>query len=387
MKRILPILLIAIVAIGAAIWFRQREANDPTKIRLSGNMELTQVDLAFKIPGRVVELKVREGDFVKKGQLIARLDALQSTRAKEREQASLEVAQAQIAQMGTAIQWQRQTVESDIDLRKADIRQAQAHLDQLLAGSRPQEIAQAQAAVDDARAQWTQAKADWDRAQALFQNEDISRAQFDQYRTRFESVSQLLRQAEQRLSLTKEGPRKEDIEVARAQLARAQAALKLSEANRLEVKRREQELSARQADRQRAEAQVGISDAQLNDTQIVAPMDGVVLIKSAEEGEVIAAGTTIVTVGDLARPWMRAYVGERDLTKVKLGQKVKVSTDSGKTYPGIIGFISSEAEFTPKQIQTKDERVKLVYRIKINVENPQLELKSNMPVDAEIDLT
>jgi HlyD family secretion protein len=103
---------------------------------------------------------------------------------------------------------------------------------------------------------------------------------------------------------------------------------------------------------------------------------------------VVAAGTTILTVGDVGHPWMRAYINEQDLGRVKLGAKAKVTTDSfpGKVYWGRVTFISSEAEFTPKQIQTKEERVKLVYRIKIEVENPNHELKSNMPAEAEIVL-
>jgi len=118
----------------------------------------------------------------------------------------------------------------------------------------------------------------------------------------------------------------------------------------------------------------------------VSPIDGVVLTKAAEVGEVLAAGTAVITVGDLDHPWLRAYINERDLGRVNLGDKVKVTTDSfpGKVYWGRISFISSEAEFTPKQIQTKEERVKLVYRIKIDLENLNHELKSNMPADAEI---
>ena len=119
---------------------------------------------------------------------------------------------------------------------------------------------------------------------------------------------------------------------------------------------------------------------------MVSPIDGIALVKSAEVGEVVAAGTTLATIGDLDHPWLRAYLNEQDLGRVKLGAKVKVTTDSypGKTYWGRVSFISSEAEFTPKQIQTPEERVKLVYRIKVEVDNPNHELKSNMPADAEI---
>jgi HlyD family secretion protein len=120
----------------------------------------------------------------------------------------------------------------------------------------------------------------------------------------------------------------------------------------------------------------------------VAPIDGVVLLKAAEAGEVVAAGTTIVSIGDLDHPWLRAYINETDLGRVHLGGAVSLSTDSypDKKYEGRISFIASEAEFTPKQIQTKEERVKLVYRVKIEVNNTDHELKNNMPVDAEIVL-
>ena len=111
-----------------------------------------------------------------------------------------------------------------------------------------------------------------------------------------------------------------------------------------------------------------------------------VLVKAAEAGEVVAAGTTVLTVGDLDHPWLRGYINEQDLGRVKLGATVKVTTDSFRdnAYWGRVSFISSEAEFTPKQIQTPEERVKLVYRIKIDIANPEHELKSNMPADAEI---
>jgi len=129
-------------------------------------------------------------------------------------------------------------------------------------------------------------------------------------------------------------------------------------------------------------------DTQLADTIAISPVDGVVLVKAADVGEVLAPGTTVVTVGDIDHPWLRGYVNETDLGKIKLGAKAKVTTDSypGKVYQGRVTFISSEAEFTPKQIQTEQERVKLVYRIKIEMDNPRRELKSNMPADAEIVL-
>jgi len=346
------------------------------------------VDLSFKVPGRLTELAVREGTWVRKGDPIARLDAAQLVQQRSRDVASVATAQSQYEQLQTTIEYQRATLESDINTRRAELAQQQAKLDELLAGSRPQEIQQAQSAVTDAKAWNDGARLEWERAQTLYKNSDISTQQFDQARTKFESTTAQLRQAEERLALVKEGPRKEEIAGVRAQVARAQAAVATAEANRIELRRKEQELGARKAEIDRTRATVGMTDAQVADTVIVAPIDGVVLVKPAEAGEVIAAGTTVAGLGDLDHPWLRAYINETDLGRIHLGDKVKLSTDSfpGKVYEGRISFISSEAEFTPKQIQTKEERVKMVYRIKIEVDNSHHELKNNMPVDAEIPL-
>lgn len=389
MKRIIPIILvIALVSGGIYLWLRARKTTDSDRIRLSGNIELTQVDISFKIPGKLVERTVTEGDNVKAGQLVARIDDLQTQRLKMAQQAGVDTAQAQMLQTSTSIDWQKATLEGDLELRRAEVRAAQARLDDLLAGSRPQEIQQAEAAVADARTQHNQARLDWERAQTLYKNDDISTAQRDQALSRFNSAAAIVKQAEERLAIVREGPRKEEIAGARAQLARAQAAVKVSEANALETKRRQQELTARRSEVERARAQLGVTESQLQDTSVYSPIDGTVLVKSAELGEVLAAGTTVITIGDIKHPWVRGYIRETDLGRVKLGQKVNITTDSypGKVYDGRISFIASEAEFTPKQIQTKDERVKLVYRIKILVDNPNQELKLNMPVDVEIVL-
>ena len=390
MKRfVLPTLLLVAVASIAGYYIYQRlHPVNTNTLSVSGNLELTQVDISFKVPGKLIELNVDEGVYVKKGQVIARIDKDQVQQQRTRDQASLAGSESQYQQTLTSVQWQRQTLESDIALRKAEIRAAQAQLDQLVAGSRPQEIQQARAAVADAKAQHDQAQADWDRAQDLFKQDDISKQQYDQYRMRLDSTAAGLQQADEKLALVVEGPRKEDIEAARAQVARADAALRASQANELELKRREQDVLAHQADVSRARAQIAITDTQINDTVVRAPCDGVVLVKSAEVGEVLAAGTTVVTIGDIDHPWLRAYINETDLGRIKHGQAATLTTDSfpNKSYPGRISFIASEAEFTPKQIQTHEERVKLVYRIKIDVDNRSHDLKSNMPVDAEIQL-
>ncbi len=149
-----------------------------------------------------------------------------------------------------------------------------------------------------------------------------------------------------------------------------------------------QEVAMRRADIDRARFNVSVFDTQIGDTKVYSPADGVVMVRAAEPGEVIAAGTSVLTIGDIEHPWLRGYISEQQLGRVKLGQKVILRTDSypGKEYEGRVSFIASDAEFTPKQIQTQEERVKLVYRVKIDVDNKHRELKNNMPVDAEINL-
>ncbi len=386
-KRIL-LLLVLVGAAAGGYWYWQATAAAEAKGRIlvSGNLEMTQVDVSFKASGKLMELAVREGDFVKKGQLIARIERNSVEHQKERDAAGVAASENAFTTLGTSIQYQKATIDGDIDLKKALIAQAEARLSELMAGSRKQEIEQSQAAVADARTQLDWTKLDWDRAQKLYKDEDISTSQFDMARTKFQSAQAVLRQAEQRYGLIKEGPRKEEIAIARAQVDQARASLKLAEANRLDLRRREQELGARRAEVDRSKAQLAITQTQITDADIYSPVDGVVLVKSAEIGEIVAAGATIVTIGDLDHPWLRAYINERDLDRVKIGGKVRLLTDSrsGKEYEGRISFIASEAEFTPKQIQTKEERVKLVYRIKVEVANPRHELKSNMPVDGEI---
>jgi HlyD family secretion protein len=384
------ILIIVILAAGAAAVYayRGRNRQPDDRIVVSGNIELNEVNIAFKTAGRLVERTVDEGDAVKKGQVIARLDRDQLMAQRAAQVAAIQSAESQLAQAQTAVQWQKETLSADIETRQADLTSTEARLAELKNGARPQEKLDAQAAVDAAQAELQRAQRDWERAQKLYKDDDISTAQFDQYRSRWESATAALNSNKERQALVLAGPRVEQINAAAGQVQRARGSLKTAEANSLESKRREQEIATRRAEIERAKATLSLIDSQLADTVAVSPVDGVVLVKSADVGEVLAPGTTIVTVGDIEHPWLRGYINETDLGKVKLGSPVKVTTDSykGKIYNGKVTFIASEAEFTPKQIQTQQERVKLVYRVKIELDNSSRELKSNMPADGEIVL-
>ena len=389
MKRIILILIVLAAVGAAAVYvFRGMGSDKSGRIVVSGNIELTEVNIAFKTAGRLIERTVDEGDAVKQGQVIARLDRDQLTAQREREVAGLESARTQLAQSETSLEWEKATLAADIEQRRADLASNEARLAELNNGARPQEKLDARAAVDSAQSELDRAKKDWDRSQTLFKDDDISAAQFDQYRNRWESAQAALKSMTEREALVLAGPRAEVIKAQQGQVERARAAVKIAEANSLEMKRREQDLGTRRAEIARSTASIAMIDSQLADTIVASPVDGVVLVKAADVGEVLAPGTTVVTVGDIDHPWLRGYVNETDLGKIKLGAKAKVTTDSypGKVYQGRVTFISSEAEFTPKQIQTEQERVKLVYRIKIEMDNPRRELKENMPADAEIVL-
>ena len=385
-KRILIVVLV-LAAGGAAVWaFRGMGKKPDNRLLISGNIELTEISIAFKTAGRLIERTVDEGDAVKKGQVIARLDRDQLMAQRGRETAGLASSESQLAQARTAVEFERTALAADIETRQADLTSMEARFAELRNGARPQEKLDAKAAVDAAASEVERARRDWERAQTLYKNDDISTAQYDQFRNRVENAQAVLKQMQEREALVLAGPRVEQVNAQQGQVARARGAVKTAEANALELKRREQEMGTRRAEIERSKASLALIETQLADTVVTSPVDGVVLVKSGEPGEVLAPGTAVVTVGDIDHPWLRGYVNETDLGKVKIGSTARVTTDSfpGKVYQGRVTFIASEAEFTPKQIQTQQERVKLVYRVKIEVENPGRELKSNMPVDAEI---
>ena len=184
------------------------------------------------------------------------------------------------------------------------------------------------------------------------------------------------------LALVKEGSRKQQIDEARAAYNQSKAQYDVVKAGP-----RQETIDQARARAKQAEAALQLAKTRLSYATLASPMSGVVMSKNIEPGEYVAPGTPVVTVGDLVNVWLRAYIPETELGRVKVGQKARVTTDTypGKVYEGRIAFIAQEAEFTPKNVQTEKERVKLVYRIKIDITNPAMELKPGMPADAVIE--
>ncbi len=322
-KIIIPPLVVIAGVVAGVFYFENHQTPVQNVVRVSGNIEITDVEVGFKIPGRVEKRLLSEGEMFKAGQVVARLDS--------------------------------QDLAQEVAQRKAQVAAAQAALTELKTGSRPEEIGQAAAVLERTQADGEQARIEFERQKKLYEREVISTREYDLAKTNFEVTEARIREAREGLTLVRKGPRQEKIDQAKAALDQAKQVLAL------------------------AETQMGYS-------VLIAPLSGIVLSENVEAGEYVSPGTPVITVGDLSRVYLRAYINETDLGRVKLGQKVRVLTDTfpGKAYEGKITFIASQAEFTPKNVQTEKERVKLVYRIKVDIPNPQLELKPGMPADGEI---
>ena len=328
MKKRIPILIVLAAVIAGGLYFYPRLKEKPTasnQLVVSGNIEAHESLLSFKVAGRIVELPVQEGQWVEASTVLAKLDN---------------------ADYG-----------QKVNIDEANVRVRESNLALTTAGSRPQEIKAAEQSVADATAEVEQRKLDLERAERLFSRDAVAAQDRDRAQTAFKRAQAQYKTAQQHLSEVREGSRPEEIAIAHANVKAARENLGLSRIN-------------------------------LEYTTLRAPSAGVIAVRQAELGEVVSPGTPVVTLTDLEHVWLRAYVAETDLGRVHYGQEAVIRTDTypGKSYRGRISFIADKAEFTPKSVQTFKERVTLVYRIKIDVDNPNHELKPGMPADATIAL-
>jgi len=378
-------LLGAIALVSAYFYFHHEKEK---VLRASGTIEATEVDVSFQIGGRVIEVLAMEGQTVKAGDVLARLSPEEFTERVRQIQASLEGVTSQAQQQEATVELRGGIVESQIAQARSQEDASRAAMERLRAGSRPQETRVAEADLAQAEAQLVQRRADFDRASQLLKEGVIAQQQLDAAQAALRSAEATRAAANERLALSREGARREDIAEAEARLRAAQAGVGVAEAGRKEIDLQRAALDAAHARERELRAQLEGMKAQLGYTEIRSPLDGVVLTKNVESGEVVSPGTPVVTVANVAELWMNIYVPETQTGLVKLGQEVRVKVDSfpGDTFKGKIIFVSSESEFTPKTILTQEERIKLVYRAKVSLENMQGRLKPGMQADAEIDL-
>jgi multidrug resistance efflux pump len=286
MKRVwIAIAIATAVTIVAWVIYRSVNGRPDERILLSGNTELTEISITFKVPEKLIERTVDEGDNEKKGMRVARIDRDQLLRTEERERAGLGSSRQQLEEALSSVQCQEKALEADFEQRRSDLKAYEAQYEELIDGSRPQEIRDAKAAVDSAQAEYARASNDWKRMQMLYQRDEISALQFDQYRRSYETAEAGFRSAKQKSELVVIGPREETIEAAAAQVRRARAGLQAAEADEIELRRRRQEVTGRREEVKRQIAQMGVVASQLDDTIATSPIDGVVLVKAAEMGK------------------------------------------------------------------------------------------------------
>lgn len=324
-KKIVVPIVVLFVAGGATAWYLlHRPRENPNELVASGTVEATDAQLGFQVPGQVVSIVPREGDRVLAGQVLAQLD-----------RAELEARRAQ--------------AEAQVDA-------ARAMLTELERGAVREEIAQARAALAAAEERREDAARDAARTRRLFEGGAVSREALDKDQTRLDVATSQRTQAAEQLHQIQVGPREERKDAARAQIAQAEAAVR------------------------------GV-EASLSDTVITAPFDGVVTVRHREPGEIVPAGSPVLTLMDPGSRYVRIYIPENRIGAVRLGTgaTIKADTFPNKTYPGQVSFIASEAEFTPKSVQTTEERVRLVYEVKVRVTgDPDFDLKPGLPADVTL---
>ena len=306
-------------------------------VRVSGHVEATEVQVAAEVGGRLVDLRVAEGDRVAAGDVIAHLDT--------------------------------RDIDLQIGRTRAERAAADAQLRLLQAGARPQDVRQAEAQVDAAaaeaaavEAELRAAQVDFQRFEALLQanagsqkQRDDARARVDVARERERGARDRIRAAQELVSRLQAGARREAVEAAHAQVAAV-------------------------------DAQLAVLEKMRGDAAVVAPVGGIVTQTLTDAGELVAPRMPLLVVTDLDHAWANLFIPEPLIPRVALGQAAAVLTDAGDTVPGTVTYISPQAEFTPRNVQTVDERSKLVYRIKVAVDNSAGVLKQGMPVDAELQL-
>jgi HlyD family secretion protein len=388
-KALIVILLIAVAASAYLYYSGYFEKKTPIdRIELSGTIETTEVDVSFQVPGRVLKVEVEEGDTVARGQVIAILDDRDIRQQLKMAQAARNTIKSQLPQLNTRILTSREQEARQLQQTQAQIDQARLQWESIRKGSRDEQIDQARYAVDQARHSLDFRKKELVRAQNLFRDGAMPAQQRDVAQTAYLTAKDQYRQARENYRLLVAGPRQEDIDAAEKRVAQAEAAYELVKTQSLQTKQMEQQVDILAAQMKQADEAVEQARIQLDHTRLLSPLDGVVLVKAREPGEVVGAATTILTLANIKKVYLKAYVGEQDLGRVKLGQVITITTDSfkDKTYEGKIYYISDKAEFTPKNLTTKEDRVKLVYRIKAEVDNPEQELKPGMIADGTIKI-
>ena len=380
MRKPIKILLALIVLsiAGGAIWyFLIRTPPAPRNlIKLSGRIEGDDTTVSTKIAGRVREIQVREGDQVKAGQVIARIDDEQVRAREQQEQSNVLQAEARVlaAQQQIAV-LNAQLEESNIGVDQARV-DAQGRVSQAEA-----QVAHAEAQLAQAEADYGQARYDEQRYTTLAKDGDVPERTGKQAETTAEAKAAAVRAARKQVDVARGA-----LTMAKANLANAPMRTSQATAIRKQILQAQSEILAAQAETEHARAKLREVEADRNDLEVVAPIDGTVATRSAEPGEVVAAGTTLVTLVNLNTVYLRGFVPEGEIGRVRTGQTARVYLDSApdRALEAVVSRIDPEASFTPENTYFKDDRVKQVVGVKLQLKNGAGYAKPGMPADGEV---
>jgi multidrug resistance efflux pump len=361
-----------LIGTGYAIW-NLVGGND--SFFVSGIIEADDIHVGSKIGGRVLKVVAREGQNVKPGEVLVLLEPRELDAALAEAQAALRQTEAKYALVTAGFR------REEIEQAEAALAQSRAELNQLIAGPRQQEI-------DQARADWLAARAQAENAERLLKRmgdlvkrDLIARQEFDDAQAKAQESEQRMKSARERYDLVLAGTRKEEIERARQKLSEAEAKLRM-----LRSGYRKEEITQVKSEVEAARARVQLIRTQLDETVIKAPVDAVVEALDLEPGDLVAAGRPVATLLRTESLWVRAYVPEERLGFVRPGQTVKVRVDSfpEKNFRGVIRRIHRQAEFTPRNVQTHEERVLQVFQTEVVIEDPDRVLRPGMSADVTI---
>ncbi len=375
MKRRAIAIGVGVVLLLLLLWLVHTVIAGRNRNQYSGTIETREIHVGSRIGGRVTDVFVEEGQTVKAGTVLVRFecDALKASRAQAA--AAVEEARANLDRMV------RGNRPEEIAQASAQAAAARAALDEARNGPRPQELDQAKADYAAAQADAVDAESFYGRMEKLIQTDTISRQQFDDARDKRDAARQKAESARQHLALLQAGTRPEDLRAAEDRYHQAEAARVLS----VKGSRRE-DIDAAQGRLGQAEAQVAQLDADLREAELTAPADAVVEVVSVRPGDLVPAGRIVLSMLEASQLWIRIYVPETDLARVRLGQSAAVRVDSlGRSFIGSVQQIASQAEFLPRNVQTRDDREHEVFGVKVRVDNAQSVLKSGMSATVRLE--
>ncbi len=376
-RRAVALLIIAGI-LGGAVWFffLRSPKKDPNLIKLSGRIEGDDAAVSAKTGGRLKEISVREGDQVKAGQVIAVIDDEQVRAREEQEQSLVEQSEAKVT-------WAKQQIAVlNAQLDQSNTGVDQARLDaQGRVSQAEADVAKAEAQLVQHEAEYKQARYDEERYTKLANDGDVPERTGTQARSTSESQGAAVQAAKRQVDAARAG-----LMVARANLANASMRSSQSLAIRQQIIQSQADIASAEAETEKARARLKEAQANRNDLQIIAPFDGTVTTRSAEPGEVITAGTPVVTIVNLSAVYLRGFIPEGDIGRVRTGQTARVYLDSApsKAIEATVIRIDPEASFTPENTYFQDDRIKQVVGVKLQIKGANGFAKPGMPADGEV---